>query len=96
VKAGTERPATVDSPGWLAPVAWTAWFALVDLSFQHPTLLVAAAPEQVEDAYIVAGSAPSSHSLNRATVMIVAGYGIAVAVPAGPVPTFDVAVTLTV
>ena len=93
---GTERLATVVSDGWFPPVACVALFVLALLSFQHPTVPDAVAPVHVDDVSSVDVSAPSSQSLSAAGVMTVDGYGIAVAVAAGPVPTFDVAVTDTV
>ena len=67
----------VDRPFIVLPTAAavdaTALFALPDLSFQHPTLLVAAAPVQPEEASTLEESAPSSHSLNDPPVMIALG-----------------------
>ena len=44
-----------------------------DLSFQHPTVVLAALPVQPDDASRVVESAPSSHSRIRAVVMIELG-----------------------
>ncbi len=60
--SGAVRPFTVVIPGRADAVAWTALLPAMDLSRQHPTVLLAGAPEQVDEAYIVEESAPSSQS----------------------------------
>ncbi len=70
---GTWRPDQVDNDGWLAGVACVALFAVLDLSFQQPTAVVGAPPEQLEEANIVAASAPSSQSFRLAPLRIPAG-----------------------
>ena len=54
-------------------MSWVAWFALDDLSFQQPTVVVAVAPVQADDASSVAGSAPSSQRLTAEPDSTVAG-----------------------
>src|SRR5690606_35682431 len=71
--SGTIRPATVVVAGWDAAVDCVMWFALVDLSFQQPTEDVAAAPVQVDPAYRVELSAPSSHRARFAGLITVEG-----------------------